>query len=176
MKIVRKLIGTLLILSLVGLVIWIPADLTGTMQQMGQRSPDGNSLISAASNQTSPGLDHWVSEPVLPVFTLAARDLPPSEVLPTLDREINPRMNFGPVPDADFDPPSRPDPLLALQASAPSPGARHRLSAPRSSTSTGRATPFSTRPTPTGAVGKDHYIQMINATRVAIYDKITGSW
>jgi subtilisin-like proprotein convertase family protein len=173
MKIVRKLIGTLLILSLVGLVIWIPADLTGTMQQMGQRSPDGNSLISAASNQTSPGLDHWVSEPVEPVFTLAARDLPPSEVLPTLDREINPRMNFGPVPDADFDPPSRPDPLLGLQVVEPE------------VLDIGFGTPifnfdgqgytFLNPPDTTGAVGKDHYIQMINATRVAIYDKITGN-
>jgi hypothetical protein len=139
---------------------------------MGQRSPAGIALIA----QNNADFDHWVSEPVDPVFTIAARDIPPGELLPTLDREINPRMNFGPQPDTDFDGPDRPDPLLAAQEAV--------LAEAVIVQDTGFATPifnfngqgFSgvNPPDTVGDVGKDHYIQMINATRVAIYDKTTG--
>jgi hypothetical protein len=171
MKTARKLFGALLLITLLGLVISMPSDLTETAQRMGQRGPDGINLLVGA-NQGKPDAEHWVSEPVNPVHTLAARDLPYEEPLPTLDREINPRMNFGPQPETDFDPPNQPDPLLALQAGV------------QAVQDTGFATPIFNfngqgysgvnPPDTVGAVGKDHYIQMINATRVAIYDKLTG--
>lgn len=169
MNITRKLFGALLILILVGFMVWTPADLTGTAQQMGQRGPAGITLLAPANVQTIPGTDHWVGEPVSPVFTLAARDLPPSEVLPTLDREINPRMNFGPQPEQDFDPPGRPDPLLALQAGAPA-AQIDGFDTPIFNFN-GQGYTFLNPPDTVGDVGKDHFIQMINATRVAIYDK-----
>lgn len=172
MKIKRKLFGSLLILALAGLVIWLPADLTSTAQQIGQRSPAGITLLAANEVQTAPGMDHWVSEPVSPVFTLAARDIPPSEVLPTLDREINPRMNFGPQPEKDFDPPSKPDPLLPLQEAAPA-AQISGIETPLFNFD-GQGYTFLNPPDTVGAVGKDHFIQMINATRVAIYNKATG--
>ena len=171
MNVVRKLFGAFLILTLFGLVISMPSDLTETAQRMGQRGPDGLNLLVGA-NQDKPDTEHWVSEPVNPVLTLAVRDLPFEELLPTLDREINPRMNFGPQPDADFDPPNKPDPLLALQENV------------QAVQDAGFATPIFNfngqgysgvnPPDTVGDVGKDHYIQMINATRVAIYDKTTG--
>lgn len=172
MKIIRRLFGLLMILSLVGLIIWIPADLTRTAEQMGQRSPAGINLLAGRETQ---GDDQgfWVSEPVEPVLTRAARDLPPSEVLPTLDREINPRMNFGPQPETDFDAPSRPDPLLELQAEAP-PAQTTGIETPIFNFN-GQGYTFLNPPDTNGAVGKDHYIQLINATRVAIYDKYTGN-
>ncbi|MFO7682720.1 MAG: hypothetical protein R6X34_22005, partial [Chloroflexota bacterium] len=173
MKITRKFFGAFLILVLIGLVIWIPADLTSTAQQMGQRSPAGVALLAPADLQTDPDIDHWVGEPVLPVLTLAARDLPPSELLPTLDREINPRQNFGPQPDSDFDPPNGPDPLLALQA-----GVKAVQDAGFGTPSfnfNGQGYTFVNPPDTVGDIGKDHYVQMINATRVAIYNKTTGA-
>lgn len=171
MKIVRRLFGLLMILSMLGLIIWIPADLTQALEQMGQRSPAGINLLAGRDmGQDDQGF--WVSEPVQPVLTLAARDLPPDEALPTLDREINPRQNFGPPP-ANFDAPSRPDPLLKLQAEAP-PAQATGFETPIFNFN-GQGYTFLNPPDTNGAVGKDHYIQLINATRVAIYDKNTGN-
>jgi hypothetical protein len=172
MKKLRQLIGALLILSLVLLVVWIPPDLTSTARQMGQRSHSGINLLAPPNAQTAPGFDHWVGEPVLPVLTLPARDLPPSPALPTLDREINPRLNFGPQPEKDFDPPGQPDPLVARQQAAPPPQVGS-FQTPIFNFN-GQAYTFVNPPDTVGAVGKDHYIQMINATRVAIYRQIHG--
>ncbi len=172
MKLSRKIFGLALILSLIGVVIRVPGDLTRATEQMGRRNPSAVNLIAAEEPQADDGEGPWVSEPVQPVLTLAARDLPPSEVLPTLDREINPRQNFGP-PVADFDAPSRPDPLLELQANAP-PAQVTGFETPIFNFN-GQGYTFLNPPDTNGAVGKDHYIQLINATRVAIYDKTTGN-
>ncbi|HSN73788.1 MAG TPA: hypothetical protein VL334_01710, partial [Anaerolineae bacterium] len=173
MKATRKIFGALLILSLVGLVIVMPGDLAGVTEQAGQRSPAGVALLAPAELQTTPGTDHWVGEAVTPVLTQAARDLPASEVLPTLDREINPRMNFGPQPEKDFDPPNGPDPLLALQEAAPA-AQPDGFDTPIFNFN-GQGYTFVNPPDTVGDIGKDHYIQMINATRVAIYDKTTAA-
>ncbi len=173
MKATRKLFGALLILALLSAVVWLPADLAGVTEQMGQRGPAGVSLLAPAQVQTDPGVEHWVGAPVTPVLTLAARDVPASEALPTLDREINPRMNFGPLPEKDFDPPNGPDPLLAVQAAAPE-AAPDGFSTPIFNFD-GQGYTFVNPPDTVGDVGKDHYVQMINATRVAIYNKNTGA-
>jgi hypothetical protein len=173
MKVSRKIFGALLILSLISLVVWMPADLTGTTQQVGQRSADGVSLLAAPAVQTAPGVEHWVGEAVTPVLTGAVRDLPAQEVLPTLDREINPRMNYGPLPEKDFDPPNGPDPLLAVQAAAPE-AAPDGFDTPIFNFN-GQGYTFLNPPDTVGDIGKDHYIQMINATQVAIYNKNTAA-
>jgi hypothetical protein len=173
MKVPRKIFGALLIFSLIGLVAVMPGDLAGITQQAGQRSADGVSLLAAPEVQTAPGVEHWIGEAVAPVLTLAARDLPPSELLPTLDREINPRMTYGPLPEKDFDPPNSGDPLLALQEAAPA-AQPDGFDTPIFNFD-GQGYTFLNPPDTVGDVGKDHYIQMINATRVAIYDKNTGA-
>ncbi len=173
MKFTRKLFGLLLILSLLGLVIWIPADLTRTAEQMGQRNPSGITLLAADDFQADDDQGPWVSEPVEAVLTLAARDIPPSQVLPSLEREINPRQTFGPMPDTDFDPPNQGDPLLAQQAAAP-PASPDAFDTPIFNFN-GQGYTFLNPPDTVGAVGKDHYIQMINSTWVAIYNKNTGA-
>ena len=53
MNVVRKLFGAFLILTLFGLVISMPSDLTETAQRMGQRGPDGLNLLVGA-NQDKP--------------------------------------------------------------------------------------------------------------------------
>jgi hypothetical protein len=173
MKVTRKLFGALLILALLSTVVWMPADLTGVTEQMGQRGPAGAGLLVAPELQTAPGTDHWVGEAVTPVLTLAARDVPPSELLPTLDREINPRMTYGPSPEKDFDPPNSGDPLLALQEAAPA-AQPDGFDTPIFNFD-GQGYTFVNPPDTVGDVGKDHYIQMINSTRVAIYDKNTAA-
>ncbi len=173
MNVKRKLLGATLLLALVAMVVWIPADLTSTAEQMGQRSPAGVNLVAAPANQTTPGADHWVSDPVTPVLTMAARDIPPAEVFPTLDREINPRMNFGPQPIPGFDPIGGPDPLLGLSQTTQvlqDTGFSNPIF-----NFNGQGYTFVNPPDTVGDIGRNHFIQMINSTYVAIYDKNTGA-
>jgi hypothetical protein len=109
------------------------------------------------------------------VLTQAARDLPPSKVVPTLDREVNPRLTFGPLPEKDFDPPNGPDPLLALQEAAPA-ASPDGFNTPIFNFN-GQGYTFVNPPDTVGDVGKNHYIQMINggSTQVAVYNKATGA-
>ena len=116
MKITRKFFGAAVILALVSLVFWLPADLASTSTLSGQRnaiSPQG-----ATQQETAVG-QFMVSDPVTPVLTLAGRDAPPPVVVPRLDREINPRMNTNAKIDPNFTVKGGPDPLLPLQAAAP---------------------------------------------------------
>ena len=115
-----------------------------------------------------------VSEPVIPVVVGPVRDLPPYVLQPGPVREINPRY----PPDSgqeteDYNFPGGPDPLLALQEAAPA------------AIPDGFDTPIFNfdgagfqnlnPPDTNGAVGKDHYIQLVNATIVSIYNKYTGA-
>ncbi|MEI2688239.1 MAG: hypothetical protein V9H69_00430 [Anaerolineae bacterium] len=170
MKHTRKIFGGLTILLVASLMIWMPADLTNTANQTGQRSAAG---LTGASQQAGSGVEQWIGEAVTPVLTQAARDLPPTEALPQLDREVNPRMNFNGNLVKDFDPPNGPDPLLALQEAAPA--AQPDGFATPIFNFNGQGYTFVNPPDTVGDIGKDHYVQMINATRVAIYNKTTGA-
>ncbi|MFZ2358388.1 MAG: hypothetical protein WA040_03520, partial [Anaerolineae bacterium] len=173
MKFTRKIIGAMSILMVASLMFWMPGALTNNAQPAAGRTADGVNALAAPGQQTAPGLDHWVGEAVTPVLTSAARDLPVQEFLPTLDREVNPRMNFGQQPAKDFDPPNGPDPLLAVQAAAPE-AAPDGFNTPIFNFN-GQGYSSVNPPDTVGDIGKDHYIQMINATRVAIYNKTTGA-
>jgi hypothetical protein len=91
------------------------------LQPDGPLSPKASSARSQdGSSQKSSGQKGQVtvSEPVVPVLTGPARDLPSFSPEPTLDREINPRQNpYGRV-DPDIRIEGGPDPLLDLQENA----------------------------------------------------------
>ncbi|MBE2201812.1 MAG: hypothetical protein IAE79_24590, partial [Anaerolinea sp.] len=150
------------------LLIWVLATPEPAAQnESGLRAPAG--FMAAAQDDTPAFI---ASDPVYPVLTVAARDLPPSQPEPQLDREINPRFTLHPG-DPNFDPPGGPDPLLGLQAAAPAASAEG-FDTPIFNFN-GQGYTFLNPPDTVGDVGKDHYIQMINATEVAIYNKITGA-
>jgi len=133
-----------------------------------QRGPAGFS----PNSQTTGDVTVTVSEPVTPTLTTAVRDLPPPQIEPRLDREINPRFTFN-LGNTNFDPPNGPDPLLAIQAAAPE-RAPDSFGTPIFNFN-GQGYTFVNPPDTVGDVGKDHYIQMINSTEVSIYDKTTAA-
>jgi hypothetical protein len=114
-----------------------------------------------------------VSDPVFPTLTKAVRDLPPFEAGKLEYRELRPRVWTNP----DFDPAFRSkgglDPLLAVQANAPGPSDRD-FDTPIFNFD-GGPHQFLNPPDTNGDVGANHYIQMINATLVSIYDKATAA-
>ncbi len=170
MKITRKFFGAAVILALVSLVFWLPADLASTSTLSGQRnaiSPQG-----ATQQETAVG-QFMVSDPVTPVLTLAGRDAPPPVVVPRLDREINPRMNTNAKIDPNFTVKGGPDPLLPLQAAAPA-ASPDAFGTPIFNFN-GQGYTFVNPPDTVGDVGANHYVQMINATDVAVYNKTTGA-
>ncbi|MCB9135041.1 MAG: proprotein convertase P-domain-containing protein [Anaerolineales bacterium] len=115
-----------------------------------------------------------VSDAVYPTLSPAVRDLPPYQ-LPEikLDREINPRLNAtgniynGPEIIGSL------DPLVAVQAVA-APAAPNGFTTPIFNLD-GQGYTFLNPPDTVGDVGLDYYIQMINSTEVAIYDKTDAS-
>jgi hypothetical protein len=170
MKYARKFFGAIAILMVVSLVFWLPADMASTRPIAGQRS-----AVSplGATQQEAPVGNFTASDPVTPVLTLAARDLPAPVIMPTLDREINPRMNFNANLDPNFDVKGGPDPLLPVQAAAPA--ARPDAFGTPIFNFNGQGYTFVNPPDTVGDIGANHYVQMINATDVAVYNKTTGA-
>ena len=168
MKHTHKFLGGLMILAIVGVMFALPSDMTAPAGVTG-RSATG----SAVTSQEVPGLEQWVSEPVAPTLTQAVRDLPAFEVKPQLDREINPRLSTNDNLDPDFRVKSGIDPLLAIQEAAPEASA-DGFDTPIFNFD-GEGYQFLNPPDTNGDVGANHYIQMINATVVSIYNKNTGA-
>jgi subtilisin-like proprotein convertase family protein len=167
MKLARLFVGGSFLLLVVA-VLFLQPD-RSISDQAGGRSFAG----AAPAANDGPSGQVIVSEPVVPVLVGPARDLPPYVLEPTLDREINPRQQpYGPrVEDFIFE--GGPDPLLALQEAAPAASDRG-FDTPIFNFD-GPGYQFLHPPDTNGAVGKDHYIQMINATVVSIYNKYTGA-
>ena len=168
MKSLTKMLGGLMILGIVGVMVALPSSMTAPATTAG-RSATG----SAASAQNAPGTEQWVGAPVSPVLTQAARDLPPYVVQPKLDREINPRITTNRNIDGDLRVKSGIDPLLAIQEAAPEASA-DGFDTPIFNFD-GGGYQFLNPPDTNGDVGANHYIQMINATIVSIYNKNTGA-
>ncbi|MGB4975818.1 MAG: hypothetical protein WBR35_03685, partial [Anaerolineae bacterium] len=170
MKYARKFFGAITILMVFGLAFVLPADMTSTKTLAGQRSAVN---LTGAVQQGTPVGEFTASDPVTPVLTSAGRDAPPPVHEPTLDREINPRLNFNANLDPTFDVKGGPDPLLPLQAAAP-PAQPDAFGTPIFNFN-GQGYTFVNPPDTVGDVGANHYIQMINATDVAVYNKATGA-
>jgi len=166
----RFALGIMLLAVVVGILFLQPGD-SSSSEASNARSQDGSSQKPFGQNGQV-----TVSEPVVPVITGPARDLPPFSPEPTLDREINPRQNpYGTV-DPDIRIEGGPDPLLDLQENA-APSSDVGFGTPIYNFD-GQGYTFVNPPDTVGDVGTDHYIQMINGiidTVVAVYDKHTGS-
>ena len=168
MKHSHKFLGGLMILAIVGVMFTLPSDMA-TPAGIAGRSATG----SASSAQEVPGIDQWVSTQVVPTLTQAVRDLPPTVTTPKLDREINPRLTTTDNIDPDFRVKSGIDPLLAIQEAAPA-ASPDGFGTPIHNFD-GETYQFLNPPDTNGDIGANHYIQMVNATIVSIYNKTTGA-
>jgi hypothetical protein len=116
-----------------------------------------------------------VSEEVTPGLSLAVRDLPAMLENPTLDKEINPRHNplqFEPDQGqrGTWNRTEVPTDALIRPASdnpGETPGLDFSFDGTGNPTGCGSCSP----PDPSGDVGPNHYVQTVNATKVAIYNK-----
>ncbi|MFZ2486819.1 MAG: carboxypeptidase-like regulatory domain-containing protein [Anaerolineae bacterium] len=171
----RRLFGAALIVVLLGVSIGMPNGLsqagTGAVQR-ASRAAD-NAVLT--QQQGTPD-EMTVSAPVEPVATGNLADLPLAEPGFKLDREINPRLNFGAQPDKAYNPELGPDPLLKVQEAA-APAAPDAFSTPLLNYN-GQGYTFVSPPDTVGEVGPNHYVQMINhsdGSQVTIYNKSTGA-
>ncbi len=118
----------------------------------------------------------FVSEPVTPVLTKPARDLPVASLEYYLDREINPRLSYKDGLDPNLRIASGPDPLLAVQQQAPE-AAPNVFTTPLVNIA-GQGYSGVNPPDTVGEVGPNHYVQMINGSGgalVRIYNKSGGT-
>ncbi len=168
MRVVRLFIGGLL-LFLVASILLLQPDAGASKAQALGRSPAGAQPAGdAAVGQVI------ASEPVVPVLVGPARNYPPGEPEARLDREINPRIDPYGRTDPGYRIEGGLDPLLAVQANAPAPSDRS-FDTPIFNFE-GQGYTFLNPPDTVGDVGADHYVQMINATEVSIWDKVTGDF
>lgn len=170
----RRILGAALILALLSVTLWLP---TGPMQPAGQadvrRAAGSGSL---APVQQGPADETFVSEAVTPQLTGRLDELPLANEEITLDREINPRLNFGAALNIDYNPDLPADPLLAVQEAAPA-AAPDAFGTPLLNFN-GQGFSSVNPPDTVGEVGPSHYVQMINGgsgTRVTIHNKNTGA-
>ncbi len=170
MRTIRKTLVSTLVLSMLAAVILAPV--SATLPTAGQRAASG---APAGGAEPASNFQVEVSDPVIPVETIALRDAPIAVPEFILDREVNPRLSTNP----DFDPKREGvngiDPLLAVQAAA-QPAAPSDFTTPIVNMD-GQGYTFLNPPDTVGDVGADHFIQMINdggGASIMIYDK-TGA-
>lgn len=120
-------------------------------------------LFSTPAEETNGPL---VTEAIGPVFTPALRDLPEAQFEAQLEREINPRMSplslLGWTGTAEDD--DTPDSLIGKTNKTRTPD-------PIATYEGGDNLCACSPPDTVGDVGPNHYVQMVNATIINIYDK-----
>jgi hypothetical protein len=170
MKGALRILALILVCFVAG--IWGLRSSAGTPAVSNQRGPGGSGVAGGAAGVGGPEQFEGpiVGEAVTPGISPAVRDLPPlEEDLPQLDREINPRQNpnsllQGTIPHVY----EGLDPLVASSLnSGQTPGLDFSFEGTGNPTGCGGCSP----PDINGDVGPNHYVHMVNATKVAIYDK-----
>ncbi len=168
MNAARKIAGSVVLV----VVLFFPVLFLSNTGEIARR---GNGRLAAAANiQSDPPVRATVtvSDPVTPSRSTAVRDLPPMRRAFTLDREVNPHLNYYGVPTAysNYDPVI--DPLLAVQAETPPLRAVDAFGTP-SVNFDGQGYSYANPPDTVGDIGLTHYIQGINGsgTSIQIYNK-----
>ncbi|MCA9971977.1 MAG: immune inhibitor A [Anaerolineales bacterium] len=157
-------------------LVWLLAQ-PGDSSPAASRSQRGPAAQTTSTDAAAQLPQFEAFDPVAPTLSPAVRDLPLAPNEPTLDREVNPRLNLN----ADLiEPPSLGlpggvDPLLARQAAA-APQAPDDFLTPILNFDAQGYT-FLNPPDTVGDAGPDHYVHAINhggGTSVMIYDKSGG--
>ncbi|MFZ0548488.1 MAG: hypothetical protein WAM60_23775 [Candidatus Promineifilaceae bacterium] len=171
---IKRLISTIVLLLFVGGLVFLLSEHSTLPASANNRdlignAPTFNGYLSSNGEQVG---QVTASDPVIPVVVGPVRDLPPYQLEPAEDREINPHQILSGQGDENYHFAGGPDPLLTLQESAPAPSDRS-FDTPIFNFD-GAGYQNLNPPDTNGAVGKDHYIQIVNATIVSIYNKNTG--
>lgn len=157
MKTASQILVGIIIFFVIALFLLHPGEEADILQ------PARSSSGTGPRQQPEPATDVIVSDVVLPVESVPVRDLPTAVPVPTLDREVNPRISL----DVDID--RLPeggiaggvDPLLAVQERAPA------ATDPAFGTLIldfdAQEYTYVNPPDTVGDVGPNHYIHMINA-------------
>ncbi|MCL4870954.1 MAG: DUF11 domain-containing protein [Anaerolineae bacterium] len=164
MKTMWKMFMGISMLGLIGLMVLtlpMPAPTTS-------RAPFGREPGQAASHEAQ---GPFISGPFYSVLSPAVSNIPPSEPGDEmLDTEIIPRFNLYAVPNGLPTDPNWRDPLIQNPLSNPALTPPLLFDFEGMPRTIGGATP----PDVIGAVGLNHYVQMVNATWFAIYNKSGG--
>lgn len=177
MNILRKATGILLALFVITIPIWLSTTIADRALING-RSAVGSTQQRNDQTQSTPNNLAITGTAVSYQESIAVRDLVPQPDDPLLNREINPRGNPF-LLDADmgqretWDRENIPtDSLIATShnTSTASPPVDFSFDGTGNPTGCGGCSP----PDVTGDVGPNHYIHMVNTTKVAIFDK-TGT-
>lgn len=147
------------------ILLFIVAVLIGQPSVRQGRSP-GTVPPSSAINPVSD--QPIVSDPVVAGISPPVRDLPPADPAVGLEREVSPRFQLNALPGDTLDPTWQ-DPIVQTQVTGNTPTPLLSFDGLNRSQG-GGATP----PDTVGAVGLNHYVQMVNATVFAVWDK-TGT-
>jgi hypothetical protein len=162
---VRRIFGAVLILALISVTLWLPTGPFQTANQAGVRSAAGVAGLAPAQQELTGDL--LASEPVEPQLTGRLDALPPASTEITLDREVNPRMNFGAELAVDYNPDLGPDPLLGrAQEAAAAPDAPDGFETLLLNYN-GQGFSSVNPPDTVGEIGPNHYVQMINGSAAA---------
>ncbi|MFZ6027399.1 MAG: hypothetical protein ACOYYS_06760 [Chloroflexota bacterium] len=162
----RAVILSVCVLLSILAVVWLGQPKVA--QPAGQRRVDAGQSAGGKGQVRAPEIEGpLVSDPVYPIRSIAARDLPEAAFEPRLEREINPRQN----PLRDFAPnlfgqPGPLDPLLGRGQPNNRP-----VATPLFTFEGGDNTCACSPPDTVGDVGPNHYVQMVNATIFNVYDK-----
>lgn len=164
MKTIWKPVSGFIMLGLIGLMVW-----TLPLPTTTSRSPVG----ADSSNETTQPIssEPVITGPFVSVLSPAVRDIPPSTPgEEMLDTEIIPRFSLGVLPGTTTTHPDWRDPLVQDPSRNPLLTPPLLFDFEGMSRAVGGATP----PDVIGAVGLNHYVQMVNATWFIIHDK-TGA-
>lgn len=137
--------------------------------------PTPNVGPGQAAQQTDVIQGPFVSEVVTPGLSLAVRDLPVGQEDPSLNKEINPRHNplqFEPDQGqrGTWDRTNVPTDAL-IRSASDNPGETPVLDFSFEGTGNPTGCGTCSPPDPSGDVGPNHYVQTVNATKIAIYNK-----
>jgi hypothetical protein len=138
-------------------------------RSFAMRAAGGRSNTRVSQNNANRPLVPFVSDAVAPSISLAFRDLPSSNPFSAWVEQPEPRTPSNRFPQLPRNP-QEVDPVL--QTNAPTvgmPSVGTSFEGMNISTACGNCLP----PDPNGAVGPNHYVQMVNSS-VAVYDK-TGA-
>ena len=166
--------GMVLVLMAAGLLCLQPGRSTSPAAASAS-SPAGHgpSFNGRPPSNSEQGGQVTAGDAVVAVVVGPVHALPPYQVKPTLDRKFNLRQNpYGRTIEY-YDSSGVPELLWRLQEAAPAASVWGFVTPIFNFDGAGYQ--FLNPPDTNGAAGKDHYIQMINATVVSIYDKSSAA-
>lgn len=156
----KIVVGLAMLFLVVVIFVVFPAE---TVPQTARQRSVAAGEVSFSAIDDEPA----VSGPYSATLSRPVSELPPAESDPALNREVNPRFYPFPPPEQPAANPVWRDPAIPDNDLQTGRTPTYTLSFDGLSRVDGQATP----PDTIGVVGMNHYVQMVNATVFAVWDK-----